>query len=219
MWFEAHPGVLAGIKEEGCLLYGGGSVRGTPCASHSRPSSASAPATSSLFRNAFSHMTSYATRSRPASPLTRLPLMTHWHDTYAVPYTYSLILDLSLISIILYIRPHLQVDPYPFLFGSPARYGVEQFPVMWCPSHITVTQCDTSISWNIEFVGSTLWIWKFSWVLINNIMYFLLSIIFTVWKIYCLSHKQEIRLNCLPNLASRMNRTYLNNHHTWGHDY
>jgi len=52
-------------------------VRGTPYASNSHPSSASAPATSSLFRNAFGHMTSYATRSRPASLPTRLPLMTH----------------------------------------------------------------------------------------------------------------------------------------------
>ena len=34
--------------------------------------------------------------------------------------------------------------------------GVEQFPVMWCLSHITVTQCDASIYWNIGFVGSTL---------------------------------------------------------------
>ena len=107
-------------------------VRGTPYASDSCPSSAStsdshlssasAPATSSLFRNAFGRMTSYATHSRPASLPTHLPLMTRWHDTYAVPYMYLLILDLSLISIILYIRLHLQVDPYPFLFGSPARY-------------------------------------------------------------------------------------------------
>ena len=61
-------------------------VRGTPYASDSCPSSASAsdsrlssasaPATSSLFRNAFGCMTSYATRSRPASLPTRLPLMT-----------------------------------------------------------------------------------------------------------------------------------------------
>jgi len=52
-------------------------VRGTPSASDahsssasasdSRLPSASAPATSSLFRNAFGRMTSYATRSRPAS--------------------------------------------------------------------------------------------------------------------------------------------------------
>ena len=50
-------------------------VRGTPYASDDHPSSASAsdsrlpsaPATSSLFRNAFGRMTSYATRSRPAS--------------------------------------------------------------------------------------------------------------------------------------------------------
>jgi len=39
---------------------------------------------------------------------------------YAIPYTYLLISDLSLISIILYIRLCLQVDPYPFFFGSPA---------------------------------------------------------------------------------------------------
>ena len=47
-------------------------VRGTPYASNDRPSPASAsdsrlpsaPATSSLFRNAFGRMTSYATRSR-----------------------------------------------------------------------------------------------------------------------------------------------------------
>jgi len=60
-----------------CLSRGGVIVRGTPYASDARPSSASAsdshlpsapaPATSSLFRNAFSRMTSYATRSRPAS--------------------------------------------------------------------------------------------------------------------------------------------------------
>ena len=57
-------------------------VRGTPYASDSRPSSAStsdsclpstsAPATSSLFRNAFSQMTSYATRSRPPSAPDRM---------------------------------------------------------------------------------------------------------------------------------------------------
>ena len=55
-------------------------VRGTPYASDDRPSSASAsdsrlpsaPATSSLFRNAFGRMTSYATRSRPASAPNRM---------------------------------------------------------------------------------------------------------------------------------------------------
>ena len=30
---------------------------------------------------------------------------------------------LYLIRVTLYIRPRLQVDPYPFLFGSPARYA------------------------------------------------------------------------------------------------
>jgi len=58
------------------------SVRGTPYASDARPSSASAsdsrlpstpaPATSSLFRNAFGRMTSYATRSQPASAPDRM---------------------------------------------------------------------------------------------------------------------------------------------------
>jgi len=58
------------------------SVRGTPSASDahsssasasdSRLPSASAPATSSLFRNAFGRMTSYATRSRPASAPDRM---------------------------------------------------------------------------------------------------------------------------------------------------
>jgi len=58
------------------------SVRGTPYASDSRLSSvsasdsglssASAPATSSLFRNAFGRMTSYATRSWPASAPDRM---------------------------------------------------------------------------------------------------------------------------------------------------
>ena len=55
-------------------------VRGTPYASDDRPSSASAsdsrlpsaPATSSLFRNVFGRMTSYATRSRPASAPDRM---------------------------------------------------------------------------------------------------------------------------------------------------
>jgi len=42
-------------------------VRGTPHASDARSSSASAPATSSLFRNAFGRMTSYATRFRSRS--------------------------------------------------------------------------------------------------------------------------------------------------------
>jgi len=41
-------------------------------ASDSRLPSASAPATSSLFRNAFGRMTSYATRSRPASAPDRM---------------------------------------------------------------------------------------------------------------------------------------------------
>jgi len=61
-----------------CSSRGGVIVRGTPYASNSRLPSASAPApaTSSLFRNAFGCMTSYATRSRPASLPTRLPLMT-----------------------------------------------------------------------------------------------------------------------------------------------
>jgi len=69
-----------------CSSRGGVIVRGTPYASdsrlpsastsNSRLSSASAPATSPLFRNAFGRMTSYTTRSRPASLLTRLPLMT-----------------------------------------------------------------------------------------------------------------------------------------------
>jgi len=31
---------------------------------------------------------------------------------------------LYLIRVTLYIRPRLQVDPYPFLFGSPARYAL-----------------------------------------------------------------------------------------------
>jgi len=66
----------------------GVSVRGTPYASDSRPSSASAsasasdsglssasaPATSSLFRNTFGQMTSYATRSRPTSAPDRIML-------------------------------------------------------------------------------------------------------------------------------------------------
>jgi len=55
-------------------------VRGTPYAPDDRLSSASAsdsrlpsaPATSSLFRNAFGRMTSYATRSRPASAPDRM---------------------------------------------------------------------------------------------------------------------------------------------------
>jgi len=57
-------------------------VRGTPYASNARPSSASAsdsrlpsapaPTTSSLFRNAFGQMTSYATRFRPASAPDRM---------------------------------------------------------------------------------------------------------------------------------------------------
>jgi len=57
-------------------------VRGTPSASDahsssasasdSRLPSASAPATSSLFRNTFGRMTSYATRSRPASAPDRM---------------------------------------------------------------------------------------------------------------------------------------------------
>ena len=47
-------------------------VRGTPSASDSRLPSASAPATLSLFRNAFGRMTSYATRSRPASAPDRM---------------------------------------------------------------------------------------------------------------------------------------------------
>ena len=63
-----------------CLSRGGVIVRGTPYASDDRPSSASAsdsrlpsaPATSSLFRNAFGRMTSYATRSRPASAPDRM---------------------------------------------------------------------------------------------------------------------------------------------------
>ena len=38
-----------------------------------------------------------------------------------VPYTYILISDLFPISATLSIRPCLQADPYPFLFGSPAR--------------------------------------------------------------------------------------------------
>jgi len=131
-----------------CEYHSNITVRGTPYASDDRPSSASAsdsrlpsaPATSSLFCNAFGRMTSYATRSRPASTPdrmmsrdvawcrkthrpdptslpTHLPSMTRWHDTYAVSYTYFLISDWSLISIISYISPHLQVDPYPFLFG------------------------------------------------------------------------------------------------------
>ena len=63
--------------------------------------------------------------------------MTRWHDTYAVPYTYFLISDLSLISIISYISPWILIlsslDPLLgmsvirvvlhnnlILFGSPA---------------------------------------------------------------------------------------------------
>src|SRR6266571_1632152 len=34
---------------------------------------------------------------------------------------YLVILVLPIISATPYISPHLQVDPYPFLFGSPAR--------------------------------------------------------------------------------------------------
>src|SRR5438445_12144462 len=34
---------------------------------------------------------------------------------------YLVISVLPIISAIPYISPHLQVDPYPFLFGSPAR--------------------------------------------------------------------------------------------------
>ena len=57
----------------------GGCVRGTPYASDARSSSASAsaPATSSLFHNAFGRMTSYATRSRPASAPDRMMSRDH----------------------------------------------------------------------------------------------------------------------------------------------
>jgi len=90
-------------------------VRGTPYASDARSSSASAsdsclpsasaPATSSLFRNAFGRMTSYATRSWPASAPDRMmsqdsssrpdissrhlfrPAFRLWHvDTTRMPY-------------------------------------------------------------------------------------------------------------------------------------
>jgi len=40
-----------------------------------------------------------------------------------VPYMYLLISDLFPISVTLYIRPCLQADPYPFPFGSPAKYA------------------------------------------------------------------------------------------------
>ena len=125
-----NDGALAHIRAASRLSTHPPSVRGTPYASDARPSSASAPATSALFRNAFGRMTSYATCSR-SHDVARLIVPTRpdissdppsVYDTYAVPYTYFLISDLSLISIISYIGPHLQVDPYPFLFGSPARY-------------------------------------------------------------------------------------------------
>jgi len=48
------------------------SVRGTPYASDAHSPSTPAPATSSLFRNAFGRMMSYATRSRPASAPDRM---------------------------------------------------------------------------------------------------------------------------------------------------
>jgi len=40
----------------------------------------------------------------------------------SVPYMYLLISVLFIISMTLYISPYPQVDPYPFLFGSLARY-------------------------------------------------------------------------------------------------
>jgi len=91
-WLEIIPSGSIGIDlsnrnpvgQIGQIPYylGGTVVRGTPYASDTRPSSASAPdsclssastpATSSLFRNAFGRMTSYATRSRPASAPDRM---------------------------------------------------------------------------------------------------------------------------------------------------
>ena len=55
---------------------------------------------------------------------------------YTVPYTYLLVSDLSLISIISYIRLHLQVDPYLFLFGFPASTA---FRSASCPTAVALT--------------------------------------------------------------------------------
>jgi len=90
-------------------------VRGTPPVSPSTPASAFC-----------SWFTPYTYHSRPtiaSNPLsTSAVLACHvtWYLTRI--YTYLLISVLFIISVTLYISSYLQEDPYPFLFGSPARY-------------------------------------------------------------------------------------------------
>jgi hypothetical protein len=43
-----------------------------------------------------------------------------------------------------YIEPYLQWDPYPFLFGSPARYDTSIYAyslidLLWIPCHLLVS--------------------------------------------------------------------------------
>jgi len=72
-----------------------------------------------------------ASASAPGSPLAptapNLPsasamLACHVTRYLTHTYTYLSISVLFIISVTLYISPYPQEDPYPFLFGSPARY-------------------------------------------------------------------------------------------------
>ena len=83
--------------------------------------SRNAPRTTAL-PHAFRILLPTCTRSC-SSPAVALP---HFASRSFSPFGFLLIsfYVLYLIHVTLYIRPRLQVDPYPFLFGSPARYAL-----------------------------------------------------------------------------------------------
>jgi len=66
----------------------------------------------------------YCSRSTIASnlPPASATLACHVTRYLTCTYMYLLISVLFIISVTLYISPYPQEDPYPFLFGSPARY-------------------------------------------------------------------------------------------------
>jgi len=88
---------------------------------HYPPTSLPSDPTRPALLHAFRIPLPTCTRSHPAAA--RLPRLLCSVSLYAC-FPLLGFYVLYLIRVILYIRPRLQVDPYPFLFGSPARYAL-----------------------------------------------------------------------------------------------
>jgi len=92
--------------------------------SHYPPTSLPSDPTSPVTRPALPH--AFRIPLRPRSCSSPAVALLHFASCSFPPFAFLLIsfYVLYLIRVTLYIRLRLQVDPYPFLFGSPARYAL-----------------------------------------------------------------------------------------------